>query len=144
MGEQRPVMIHRAILGSLERFSAILTEHVEGKWPFWISPRQVCVVPITQDNIPYAERIGKIIHDAGFWCDVDSSTNQFRKKIALAMDPKDHRPTYNMCLVVGGEEEKSETVNVRMRGTKKGGETLGKMSIDDVLKKMKQMAADFE
>jgi threonyl-tRNA synthetase len=58
----RPVMIHRAILGSMERFLAILTEHLAGKWPFWLSPRQVVVIPVA---IPY------VCLTSRFWCLMD-------------------------------------------------------------------------
>jgi len=51
---ERPVMVHRAILGSVERFIAMLTEHTAGKWPFWLSPRQVAICPITDDTAGYA------------------------------------------------------------------------------------------
>jgi len=77
----RPVMIHRAIYGSFERFLAILTEHYGGKWPFWISPRQISIIPISLDNISYGEKIYKIFSDEGFYVDIDTSTNQFKKKL---------------------------------------------------------------
>lgn len=54
---ERPVMVHRAILGSVERFIAMLTEHTGGKWPFWLSPRQVVVIPITDENADYAKQV---------------------------------------------------------------------------------------
>ena len=54
---ERPVMVHRAILGSLERFIAILTEQTAGKWPFWLSPRQIVVCPITDETQDYANQI---------------------------------------------------------------------------------------
>merc|ERR1711879_810799 len=72
----RPVMVHRAIFGSLERFIGILTEHVEGRWPFWLAPRQIMVVPVSMDNIDYARKVRDLFHDNGFHADVDDSKNK--------------------------------------------------------------------
>lgn len=58
---ERPVMIHRAILGSVERMLAILVEHYKGKWPFWLSPRQAIVCPVSEKSQPYALQVRKII-----------------------------------------------------------------------------------
>jgi len=60
-GYARPVVVHRAILGSVERMMAILCEHTAGKYPFWLSPRQVQVVPVANDNIAYATKICKTL-----------------------------------------------------------------------------------
>lgn len=61
-GFARPVIIHRAILGSVERFVAILIEHLAGKWPFWISPRQAIVVPVSEKHLEYCEKVSKYLH----------------------------------------------------------------------------------
>jgi len=74
--EARPVMIHRAILGSVERLLAILLEHTGGKWPFWISPRQAIVIPVSEDNLPYAKKVYDIIHDAKIYVDLEDSNKQ--------------------------------------------------------------------
>ena len=58
-GFARPVIVHRAILGSVERMFAILCEHTGGKWPFWLSPRQVRILPIKDDNLDYARKVLK-------------------------------------------------------------------------------------
>ena len=80
-GRARPVMIHRAIVGSFERFIAILCEHFAGKWPFWISPRQILVIPVMKAANEYVEEIQKIFHKAKMYCDVDLSGNTLQKKI---------------------------------------------------------------
>lgn len=80
-GYARPVMIHRAVLGSVERMFAILTEHFAGKWPFWLSPRQVLVVPIMPAVNDYATEVQKLFKNKGFYADVDLSGNTFQKKI---------------------------------------------------------------
>lgn len=63
---QTPVMVHRAMLGSVERCMAILCEHYKGKWPFWLSPRQALLVPVGQSNIDYAIRVQRELYQAGF------------------------------------------------------------------------------
>lgn len=69
-GYARPVMIHRAIAGSFERFIAILTEHFGGKWPFWLSPRQILVIPIAPALNDYCEEVQKIFRAQGFHTDI--------------------------------------------------------------------------
>ena len=80
-GRARPVMLHRAIIGSFERFMGILTEHFGGKWPFWLSPRQVLVVPVMPAANDYVEELQQILNDEDFYCDIDISGNTMPKKI---------------------------------------------------------------
>ena len=80
-GMARPVMIHRAIIGSFERFIAVLCEHFAGKWPFWISPRQILVVPVMKDAEDYVREIQNIFHNARMYVDIDVSGNTLQKKI---------------------------------------------------------------
>lgn len=107
-GIEKPVMIHRAMLGSLERFIGVLTEHFAGKWPFWLSPRQIIIVAVHQDWYEYAEEVRATLHNAGYYVDVDTSSKTMKKKIALANDAR-----YNFTLVVGEDEVNKKTVNVR-------------------------------
>lgn len=109
---ESPVMIHRAIVGSLERFIAILIENFAGKWPFWLSPRQVLVVPVTGSVYGYAEQVRQKLWDAGFFADVDLSDNTLNKKIRNG-----ELAQYNFVFVVGHEEQETESVNVRNRDT---------------------------
>ncbi len=74
-------MIHRAVLGSFERMIGILTEHFGGKWPFWLSPRQILVVPVMPNLNDYAKEVQSIFHEKGLFIDVDTSSNTFQKKI---------------------------------------------------------------
>ncbi|KAK4693787.1 threonyl-tRNA synthetase, partial [Phenoliferia sp. Uapishka_3] len=106
----KPVMIHRAILGSVERFIAILTEHFAGKWPFWISPRQVVVIPVAAAHKEYAIKVQQSLWDAGFFADADLSDNTLPKKIRNGEIAQ-----YNFIFVVGSEEVDSGSVNVRNR-----------------------------
>lgn len=80
-GCARPVMIHRAIYGSFERFIAILTEHFAGKWPFWLSPRQILVVPVMPSANDYVLEVQQIFKDKGMHADSDISGNTMQKKI---------------------------------------------------------------
>jgi len=80
-GCARPVMIHRAIYGSFERFIAILTEHFAGKWPFWLSPRQVLVVPVMPSANDYVLEVQQVFRSKGFNVDVDISGQTMQKKI---------------------------------------------------------------
>ncbi|KAF5322995.1 hypothetical protein D9611_009286 [Ephemerocybe angulata] len=112
----RPVIIHRAILGSLERFMAIITEHFAGKWPFWLSPRQVLVIPVAAPYKEYAAEIASRLTSLGLHADVDNGENTLPKKIRNGEIAQ-----YNFILVVGQEELDAKAVNVRNRddvGTK--------------------------
>lgn len=128
---ERPVIIHRAILGSLERFIAVLTEHTGGKWPFWVSPRQAMVVPISLNFSEYAESVCKRLRDAGFYVDVNNSTLTLNKKIRQAQLSQ-----YNYILVVGQAEVEGDSVNVRTRDNK----VHGTVTIADLILKFKQLS----
>ncbi|KYQ94021.1 threonyl-tRNA synthetase [Tieghemostelium lacteum] len=104
---KRPVIIHRAILGSVERMMAILIEHTAGKWPFWLSPRQLQIVTVTDAHVEYAKQVQKQINDAGFFIDLDSSDRTLSKKIFEA------RPNYNFILIIGDSEVEKQTVTLR-------------------------------
>ncbi|KAI8835686.1 hypothetical protein BJ741DRAFT_665239 [Chytriomyces cf. hyalinus JEL632] len=107
---KRPVMIHRAILGSVERMCAILTENYAGKWPFWLSPFQVVVIPVSQSAYAYAHGVRKMLHDAGLHVECDDSDLTLNKKIRNA-----EVAHFNFIFVVGAEEETTKSVNVRNR-----------------------------
>jgi threonyl-tRNA synthetase len=83
-GFDRPVMVHRAMLGSVERMIAILTEHFAGKWPLWLSPRQVMVIPLHETCNAYAEAVHRTLVSAGIYADVETSAKKFKRKIAEA------------------------------------------------------------
>jgi threonyl-tRNA synthetase len=83
-GYARPVMLHRAIVGSFERFFAIITEHFAGKWPFWLSPRQVMIVPVMPSANDYVVEVQQLLRAEGMHADVDISGNTMPKKILRA------------------------------------------------------------
>lgn len=80
-GRARPVMIHRAIVGSFERFMAILTENFAGKWPFWISPRQILVIPVMPAVNDYVQEVQGLFKERKMYVDIDLSGNTMPKKI---------------------------------------------------------------
>jgi len=131
----RPVIIHRAILGSVERMIAVLTEHTGGKWPFWLSPRQAVVIPVAPNFIDYASQVQKRLWDAGYNVDVDDSRNQLNKKIR-----EGQLAQYNFILVVGGEEQAADSVNVRTRDN----QVHGIKSVAQLIDEWKQLSADFQ
>ncbi|RVX74944.1 hypothetical protein B0A52_01221 [Exophiala mesophila] len=121
-GMARPVMIHRAIIGSFERFIAILCEHFAGKWPFWLSPRQVLVIPVMKGAEDYVREIQSIFHKARLYVDIDVSGNTLQKKIRSGQLAQ-----YNFIFVVGAKEQETRTVNIRNRddpATQKMGELI--------------------
>ncbi|KAI1619800.1 threonyl-tRNA synthetase [Exophiala viscosa] len=121
-GMARPVMIHRAIIGSFERFIAILCEHFAGKWPFWLSPRQVLVIPVMKSAEDYVREIQGIFHKARMYVDIDVSGNTLQKKIRSGQLAQ-----YNFIFVVGAKEQETRTVNIRNRddpATQKMGELI--------------------
>lgn len=127
-GYARPVIIHRAILGSVERFYSILLEQTAGKWPLWLSPRQVLVVPISKNNLDYAVKVEKRLKIEGIQVAVDSSDNTMAKKVLNA-----EKNQWNYILTCGKDEETLGMVDVRARG----GEQLGKIRITDFIQKIK-------
>ncbi|KAG5963281.1 threonyl-tRNA synthetase [Claviceps arundinis] len=136
VGYARPVMIHRAVLGSFERMIGILTEHFAGKWPFWLSPRQVLVVPVMPAVNDYAKEVQNMCYEKGLFADVDLSGNTFQKKIRTGQLDQ-----YNFIFVVGAEEAKSRTVNIRNRddqSTQNKGELIPLTEALDHMMKLKE------
>uniref|UniRef100_A0A8C5HNG9 threonine--tRNA ligase n=1 Tax=Gouania willdenowi TaxID=441366 RepID=A0A8C5HNG9_GOUWI len=127
----RPVIIHRAILGSVERMIAILTENYGGKWPLWLSPRQVMVVPVGPTCEEYAQKVRQDFFSSGFMTDVDLDPGcTLNKKIRNAQLAQ-----YNFILVVGEKEKTSNTVNVRTRDNKVHGER----TVQECIERLKQL-----
>ena len=106
--EHQPVMIHRALYGSYERFLMVLTEHFDGKFPFWLAPEQIRILPISDDQLGYAKRLR---HEFGeFRVDIEDRSWTLGRKIRAAQDD---RVPY--MLVVGSDEQEAETISVRDR-----------------------------
>jgi threonyl-tRNA synthetase len=120
---QVPVMLHRAILGSFERFIGILIEHYEGAFPFWLSPEQAVVINITDSQAEYAQEVTKLLQNNGFRVNCDLRNEKIGFKIR---GHSIQRVPY--ILVVGDKEKESRTVAVRTRD----GEDLGSITLDQV------------
>ena len=125
--KERPVMVHRAMLGSVERLFAVLCEHYGGKWPLWLSPRQIMLIPVHKDWIPYCEELCAMLRKEKFYVDVSSGRETFQKKVRNAQLAQ-----YNYQLVIGEAESKNRSVNVRTRAN----EVQGEMKIEDFMEKV--------
>ena len=111
--KKQPVMIHRAIFGSFERFIGILIEHYQGAFPLWLSPIQVVTIPVTDRNIQYARELVALLKDEGIRAQLDSRSETMQARVR---DAELQKVPY--ILVVGDEEEKGGTVAIRTRGQK--------------------------
>ncbi|MCR4619443.1 MAG: threonine--tRNA ligase [Paludibacteraceae bacterium] len=120
--KHRPVMIHRAPFGSMERFVAVLLEHTAGKFPLWLAPDQAVVLPISEKYNEYAEQVSERLNDAGIRCIVDDRNEKVGRKIRD--NELKHIP---YMLIVGEKEAQNGEVSVR----KQGGEDLGSMKVED-------------
>ncbi|HET7321941.1 MAG TPA: threonine--tRNA ligase [Longimicrobiaceae bacterium] len=109
--DHRPVVIHRAIFGSFERFIAILIEHFAGAFPLWLAPLQVAVLPISDEQLESARELAKQLHDAGIRAEVDERNETLNYKIREAETQK-----VPYMAVVGAREAEAGTVAVRVRG----------------------------
>lgn len=128
-GRARPVVIHRAIIGSFERFFGILIEHFGGKWPFWISPRQILIVPVMPAVNDYVQELQAILRDDKMNVDIDISGNTMQKKIRTGQLAQynfifgitfpltifDAFVVLTIFTVVGAQEKESRSVNIRNR-----------------------------
>ena len=108
--KSRPVMIHRAIFGSFERFIAILTEHFQGAFPTWLSPIQAIVIPISEKNNQYANKVQSFLKDSGIRVEVDQRSETMQSKIRDAQLQK-----VPYMLIVGEQEEKDGLLSIRTR-----------------------------
>ncbi|MCA9932711.1 MAG: threonine--tRNA ligase [Ardenticatenaceae bacterium] len=118
----QPYMIHRALLGSMERFMGVLIEHYAGAFPLWLAPVQVEMIPIADRHIPYAEEVAEALRAAGLRVEVDGGNERMNKKIRNAQLQK-----VPYMLVVGDKEVESGVVAVRTRDN----EDRGNMSVAD-------------
>jgi len=125
--KHRPVMIHRAILGSVERFIGILIEHVEGAFPVWLAPVQCVVVPISEKHSEYAHQVFKTIVESGIRCRIDERS----EKVGYKIRETETKKVPYVC-IVGDKEANNRTVSVRKR--KKG--DLGEKVLPNFLKQI--------
>jgi threonyl-tRNA synthetase len=130
---KQPVMVHRALFGSVERFFGVLIEHYAGAFPVWLSPVQAVMIPIAERHVPYAEKVAGMLREAGVRVDVDARNEKMNAKIrehALQKVP--------FLLVVGDKEAEAGKVNVRTRGKEKTED----MQTADFVEKIKKLIAE--
>jgi threonyl-tRNA synthetase len=104
----RPIMIHRTVFGSIERFLGILIEHFAGKFPLWMAPSQVIILPLNDDLVPYANEVTAILKDKGLRVEVDSRTESLNKKVREAQ-----LLYIPLIITIGGKEKENGTLAVR-------------------------------
>ena len=127
--KERPVMLHRVILGSIERFIGTLIEHYEGSFPAWLSPVQAVVIPITDRVHDYAGKIFKILQEEGIRLKLDKRNEKLQYKIKEAALQK-----IPYMLIVGDEEKEKSTISLRAR--KEG--DIGTLKLEEFLKRIKE------
>jgi len=127
--EKTPVMIHRAILGSLERFLGILIEHYAGNFPLWLAPEQIRVMPISEKTADYAKNVYDTLKNQHFRCSIDLSDEKIGAKIAKA-----HPWKIPYMLIVGPKEAQANLVSVRIRGQKQN----NTVTVDQLIEVAKQ------
>jgi threonyl-tRNA synthetase len=126
-------MIHRAVLGSFERFIGILIEHYGGNLPLWLAPEQARVLPISEKTNDYAGTVHDTLKNAHLRCGIDCSDEKINAKIAKA-----HGEKLPFMLVVGPKEASSNAVNVRTRQVKEN----KTVDVDEFIKTAKRKIAD--
>ena len=129
-GKDVPVMIHRVVFGSIERFIGIITEHFAGAFPTWLAPVQVKILPVTDRALDYAKDLSDALDGQGFRVEVDDRNEKIGKKIREATLEK-----VPYMIVVGDRDMENKTVSVRTRA----GEDLGAMSLEDFTAKLKEV-----
>lgn len=127
--KKTPVMIHRAIAGSLERFLAIIIEHFNGSYPFWLSPVQAKIIPISDSHLEYAKEIAEKLD--GFRIEIDSSDDNFGKKVRNAKTEK-----IPYFIVIGDKDVEANKITLESRDDGQ----IGQLSIEEVLEKFKKEA----
>ncbi|MCA0351677.1 MAG: threonine--tRNA ligase [Chloroflexi bacterium] len=133
--KHRPIMIHRAPFGSIERFVGTLIEQYAGAFPVWLAPVQVTLVPITDRHVAYAESVAAKLNAQGLRVEVDASNNRMNAKIRDAQKLK-----IPYMLVVGDKEEEAGAVAVRQRS---GGD-LGSISVDEFIARIRDEVANYQ
>jgi threonyl-tRNA synthetase len=128
--EHQPVMIHRAMLGSVERFLAILIEQTAGAFPLWLAPVQAVVLPVSEKFAAYGEKVRQALAEGGVRSELDDRNEKLGYRIREAQIQK-----VPYMLVVGAREEQDGTVAVRRRA----GEDLGAMALDAFLARLRDL-----
>lgn len=127
--EKRPIMLHRVIYGSIERFTGIITEHLNGKYPLWLSPNQIKVLTLNDNTKEYANQIYKKLFDEGFEVEIDERNETMNKKVRDAQIQR-----YNYILTIGEKELKESKIAIKKRDEKE----IQIISIEEFIKIIKE------
>jgi threonyl-tRNA synthetase len=127
--ERSPYMVHRALLGSMERFFMVLLEHYGGAFPLWLAPVQAVVIPIADRHVEYARAVARELDEAEMRVEIDDRNERMNAKIRDAQLQK-----LPYMLVVGDKEVEANTVNVRLRS----GENLGALPVAELISRMEE------
>src|SRR3989344_2884834 len=127
--KERIVMIHAAIMGSIERFLAVILEHLNGAFPLWLSPVQARVIPVSERQVGYAKEVFETLRDAGIRAELDDSNETLGKRIRNAKTEK-----VSYVLVVGDEEIKSKTATLESRDKGK----IGALTVEEIVHRLKE------
>jgi threonyl-tRNA synthetase len=130
---KRPIMLHRAIFGSLERFFGIMIEHFAGNFPLWLSPLPIRIIPVADRHVGPARQVQQEISQAGFICDVDDTSESVSKKVRNAQLLK-----INYMLTIGDTEAKHQTVALRTRDEVVHGELTLSQFLTKITKEMNE------
>jgi threonyl-tRNA synthetase len=133
--QHRPIMIHRALLGSMERFVGVLIEHYVGAFPLWLAPVQARIIPIADRHLDYGEELNAKLREAGLRAEVDTRRERMNLKIREAQLQK-----VPYMLIIGDKEAASGSASVRLRS----GEDQGPRPIDEIIAEMKSAVANRE
>src|SRR5690606_31259471 len=123
--KHRPVIIHRAPFGSMERFLSILIEHYAGNFPFWLAPVQVSILPISDKTMDYAQSINDKLKELGYRVEIDSRAEKVQRKIAESEQKK-----ISYSIIVGPKEQETQTIALREHGVGDLGSKTFKEMID--------------
>lgn len=129
----RPIMIHRVVFGSIERFIGILIEHYAGKFPMWLAPVQVKILPVSDKYLQYSGTVSERLKEQGMRVETDMRDEKLGYKIREAQLEK-----VPYMVIVGEKEQESGSVSVRCRDAENGRQDMGEMSLDEFLKMLKE------
>jgi threonyl-tRNA synthetase len=135
---QRPVMIHRAPFGSLERLVGILIEEYAGDFPLWLSPVQVRLLPVGEEQIPFAKDVAAKMRSLNIRVEVDNSGDHLKKQVRNAEKEK-----IPVTAIVGAKEVESNSLSIRIREAGKATQDLGAMTVEQVIERVKGAIANY-
>lgn len=133
-GRQRPIMVHRAMFGSIERFTGVIIEHFAGWFPLWLAPVQIKLLTLTDDQIPFAKEVFLKMREAGLRPELDVRPEKLGLKIREA-----HMQRIPYTAIIGAKEAAEGKLTIRL----KGGENTAALPVDEVIAKMKEEVASF-